>query len=444
MLVVPAPSLRSPSIATLPPETMLSIFDYLYMAEKVPLRYSGERYTSLALFPLRMITVCRRWRDILALKTMYWESVVVPLCILGLPSLTKVLIGAFTRLETIELYLVSDNRDIIEASAENAHLETMMRLLAPFLHKCKTISIDMCYRSSTVIASRFLNALVARSLVYFSLVSHVTDSIEETPFASFISPNLETLRLDAQTFIGFAEAEGEPGVEVEYGRTLSITSYHPENESSTLTYSELICAIARFTETYGGLLNLAVEDVVFDGLDFGEPEWITTVSDVRFVDMDTSFLCAFFGYFDPPMNPNGGAHLSLTRCQLDIPISVQFIAELDLTGINDGVTIMYALKEWDGLTVNISDCPGFTDDILHVMASDYLCDEVYTFKFCNCPISVAAMRGFIASRSASENFEELYVHGAPSLSDEDKEWFTEKVPVRLTWNGEALKLTDWS
>jgi len=250
--------------------------------------------------------------------------------------------------------------------------------------------------------------------------------------------------LDAQTFIGFAEAEGEAGVEVDYGRNLSITSYHPEDESSTLTYSELICAIARFTETYGGLLHLAVEDVVFDGLDFGDPEWITTVSDVRFADMDASFLCAFFGYFDPPMNPNGGAHLSFTRCQLDIPIAVRFIAELDLTGINNGATIMHALKDWDGLTVNISDCSGFTDDILDVMASDYLCDEVYTFKFRNCSISVAAMRRFVSSRSASENFEELYVWGAPTLSDEDKEWFKEKVPVKLTWNGEALKWMDWS
>ncbi|EIW85758.1 hypothetical protein CONPUDRAFT_70481 [Coniophora puteana RWD-64-598 SS2] len=373
------------------------------------------------------------------MKTTYWKSVVIMLDSTLEWSVIKICLDVFERLETIKLHLVSSDRADIDASLENTYYSLLMRLLAPHFHKCKIISIDVWYRSTIVAVSYFLNNLVARNLVKLSLLSYITDSAKDAAFTSFISPRLTALSVDAKTFVAFAEARGETGVEIKFGRNLSVTSYHPEDKSPNLTEPELISAIVRFTDTYGCLSDLAVEDVLFDRLDDNEPEYVRTVNDVSFVDMDASFLRAFFGYFDPPWAEGDQGMLSLTHCRLDLPSGARFMADLVLTEIDDSATILRVLELWNGLTVDITDCPGFTDDVLDVMVRDYHCGYVSTFTFTNCPISVAGVRRFVSSRRPSDFFEELHVWGAPSLNDADRVWFKEKVPVELTWNDEVLK-----
>ncbi|EIW85753.1 hypothetical protein CONPUDRAFT_135353 [Coniophora puteana RWD-64-598 SS2] len=444
MPVDPAESPCSLTIMSLPPETMLNIFDYLHVGHKVTTDRTTKHYTSFALFPFSIALVCSHWRDIIAQKSEYWSSVVIMLDFSFDSSVMMTCLEAFTQLETIKLHLVSYDEVEVEPSAENALFGAFVRILAPFFHKCKTISVDVQYRSTIVAAARILDGLIAPDLDDLYLVSRVTDSTEDIPFTSLNCPKLKYVSMDAKSFVGFANANAQLETRIErnhdFGRVLSVFPYHPETESPKLTRSALISAITHFIDSYGPLEYLLIEDVRFDQLDFDVPEAITAGGNyVHLFDLDARFLSAFFANFDPPEAEGDEGILSLTRCELDFPIAVPFMATLMLRDIDDTHTVLHALKFWDGLIVDVSNCAGFTDGVLDAMARERLCGEVVSLTVRDCPVSVAGVRGFVASRRQDETFQCLDVSGAPPLSSEDKEWFRERVFDEVLWNKEEIR-----
>ncbi|EIW85757.1 hypothetical protein CONPUDRAFT_70480 [Coniophora puteana RWD-64-598 SS2] len=442
MLPNQAPSIRSPFIESLPTETMLNVFDYLHTEEKLLPERDGKVSARSAFFPFGVATVCHRWRDILGLKAVYWDCVAIMLELCPDASVLRVCLDAFKQLKTIKLYLVYGDRVDISVSTENARCSSLIRLLAPHLSKCEVISVDVRYRSTIVAATRILDSLDARNLVELSLESEVTDSTNEALFTNFISPKLRTLSMDAKTFLAFSKAgkRKETGVRIKYVRYLHVTSYHPKDKSPHLERSQLISAIVRFTKTYGLVCQLYVRDVIFNPHETRQPGVIEMVDDVSFAAVDGRFLREFLSHFIPASYSQGReSTLSLARCHIVSPVFIRFIADIYLTEIDDSATILHLLKHWSGLSVQIYDCPGFTDNVLDVMAREYLCGGASMFIFKNCSISVSGARRFVSSMRPGGNFEELHVMGAPDMTDEDKYWFRDRVPDDLTWNGEVLK-----
>ncbi|EIW85766.1 hypothetical protein CONPUDRAFT_162878 [Coniophora puteana RWD-64-598 SS2] len=423
------PSFRTPSILSLAPETMLEIFDFLLPDAKASLKRANSDPSTV--FPFSPARVCRCWLNILSLKPSYWSSIVVPLHLPMIPPTLSTYVDVLARQNNIDECLIySDAASPLPSSTECARIDAVLRALAPHFHKCRTISIRTQYRSSTLLASRHLNGLDTERLIYFSLVSSEADSTEEAHFTSFSCPKLHRLSMDGKTLLSFARSDGQKGPEK--GRPyIHVTPYRPPSGPSHLTPSALIAALIKLVELSHFLEWLHVDNVAFDEAPehYGMPP--LDVCDVKFTDLDGLFLREFFRRFEG----GEGRSVHTTRCTFDYPVEIREADSLCLERIDDGAAIMCALMHWDGLSLSMKNCRGFTDAALNMVTAEDWFLDLYDLEIKNCPVSVRAVRSFVEARNIN-TLQEVKVSGETPLGDEDRRWFEDNFQGSFSWTTE--------
>ncbi|EIW85745.1 hypothetical protein CONPUDRAFT_162869 [Coniophora puteana RWD-64-598 SS2] len=426
---------RRHSIQSLAPETLLEIFDHLSTSRKRS-KKTGV-YSPIALYPFTIASVCRHWLDVASLKSKYWSDVVIPLDFPILPSIMGTYLDAFNCQDTPHFHIVYFNTVPIQAQVEKARLDDVMRLLVPYFHKCKTISIYTCYRSSTILVTKYLTK---RSLIFLedlSLVSSITDTTQPACFASMTCPKLKSLSVDAKTFTNLIEAleiKSDPERDMDHVR---ITSYHPTNCRSDLEPDDLVCGIAELADGYGMIYALDVSDVIFDPSLTWLFTHISNVYEVRLVDLQKQFLAQLLGSFRTPQALHDYTSVSLTRCILPYPAIIGDMFKLSFIEMGDSNSILNALKRWEGVEIEVKNCSGFTDIILDTVSSERLCPNATSLKIHKCPISVKALRRFVRSKQNVNPLTKLCVSKGPSLFWWDKVWLEGKVED-ASWNGKKL------
>ncbi|EIW85759.1 hypothetical protein CONPUDRAFT_142189 [Coniophora puteana RWD-64-598 SS2] len=356
------------SILSLAPETMLGIFGFLYHDAK-----TSACDDPSAGFPFSPAHVCRYWLDILSLKPSYWSTIIVPLHLPLVPSILSIYSDVLGQQSTIsECRIYCNSSPCLPSSTENSRINAAMRALAPHLHKCETISICPRYCSSTVLASRYLNGLDTERLVYFSLFCSETDTTEDAHFTSFTCTRLLWLYMDAKTLISFAWSEGSKCGEDFDGRLrVYVKLYCPSNGPSYLAPSALITALVTLTKRSECIDCLNIDGVSFDKESVHPPALQDDINviTVELTDLHGAILREFFLRFEG----GDGRIVQATRCTFDSPIIMQDVPILYLEGMDDGAAVLCALRHWDGTSLEIKNCPGFTDAALNMLTSEDLC-----------------------------------------------------------------------
>jgi hypothetical protein len=132
------------------------------------------------------------------------------------------------------------------------------------------------------------------------------------------------------------------------------------------------------------------------------------------------------------------ADITIARCAIGDPGPFNATGELTLKDIDASEDLAPLLCSWERYKLTIINCPGFSDDTLHVMSSvvgrcgDYISARyAYTLSIIDCPkFSITALKSFVSfkmkHRPFSVELEKITFSGhVPMISSEDRSWFAQ-------------------
>ncbi|EIW85744.1 hypothetical protein CONPUDRAFT_150528 [Coniophora puteana RWD-64-598 SS2] len=190
--------------------------------------------------------------------------------------------------------------------------------------------------------------------------------------------------------------------------------------------------------SFGWVSSLDIDNVIFDQDDAAGFPLFRNIGDVHLTALDGYFLRKFFRAFDPPDSLASATRtVTACRCSFTSPVYIPNTYTLGLDGMEDGASILCALKDWDGIELEITNCPGFTDAVLNLLTFD-ITQSCSPIVLCieDCPIRVGALRLFLSHIMGS--LQEFDVRGAPPLDEEDRKWFKSWATHSFIWNSERI------
>ncbi|EIW81099.1 hypothetical protein CONPUDRAFT_165320 [Coniophora puteana RWD-64-598 SS2] len=397
---------------------------------------------SPTLFPYAPANVCRLWRDLLAIEPAFWTRIII---VLDSPSTTPDLVRSYferTRDEPIHVWITrADNKSATPSDpGENDRIKTVMRCLRPHLARCVSLSFNLLYRSSAVIAGDRLRGYVPR-LRILALNSRVTDSTAPIAHLLLDAPELHMLELDAHSFAHFA-ARKLAMVWLHRPRAssaqlqLRLTRYQPAATSS-LQMSDVVRALEHMPD----IELLSIRDVAF-----------ASPADVDFVDREihTLHLEELRGSAASMFFRCLASHASRTtvvRCDLDgewdsAPVEGRW---LRLVGLADAAGLARAMRGWSGSRLHADECPGFTDAVVSAMA-EHPAGEVEWVSIDNTnsaspPLSFDVLKSAVNAWTASllpHGYLTLYVQQPGNLPDAALcRWFDDRVGD-FSWKNDGV------
>jgi hypothetical protein len=423
----------------LPPELLLSIFQFVYvMSIQTPestysessMEWKNEDSLSPSLFPYAIASVCSFWRDVMLMTPAFWTRIVILVDARPTPLSMIECQLAWTRNLPIEVTITSRATWRIPVHPhEKARVASVMAIIAPQLRRCRKLRIDVSLSSSLPsFPSSFHGDAPLLEELRLECDSDDGDSdaaigsLETQITTRFQCPALWKLAIDGRNFYNTCEEGKWPSFEFPAVNDLAISRFtgHP----NPLPLQDILSALC----VMPNLTNLRLADLALDPpdnagtYDFISPSLLDSLDCEDIGDMES--LEYLIEYFEEVPD------LTLTRCAVGNAI---FAAEiLTLNGIDDDVDdFNNILRFWSGRHLILEHCPGFDDAFLETMClSGGNCTAVKSLDAWDCSnFSVPALKRLVESRESADwcpALEGLYIAGrCPSFSPEDRLWFEE-------------------
>ncbi|EIW81496.1 hypothetical protein CONPUDRAFT_165620 [Coniophora puteana RWD-64-598 SS2] len=444
--MMPTPEETRTSISSLAPETLLEIFKFVHEWAHEPTsgaqNYEHRKpndHHDLRLFPYSCAYVCRRWLDVLAMDPRFWRWTVIHI---DVPFVTQHVMKTFFRASRdslIRIYICYSGAPLMSPEHEHDRVATAMESARPHLSRCFGFNLRALYRSSTVLASRYLDGLSAPSLTKLLLTSAITDSNERFDATTLSCPNLRWLWLDAQSLVNFVLTNTGHTPPRKFPQSylmeLHATRYRPHgisNSLSSTSFAEAVAAAKRKS-----IFTFTLTDVEFAN-DYRpssssptslsthpavDPDLIIRDMIIRFTNMEGPSISRVLNYIIPELSQSSLVSIvdgDLAGLELQVRLPPQ--CRLSLHNIQSSSVLRIITDQWDGSELFLYSCPGFDDDFLQILADDMeFCSNLQILAIDGRHWSTAAMiRMCEARHSAERRLERLEVEGdIPGASGEE-------------------------
>ncbi|EIW81752.1 hypothetical protein CONPUDRAFT_164535 [Coniophora puteana RWD-64-598 SS2] len=405
------------------------------------------------LFPYAPATACRRWRDILASIPAFWTRIVICVDSPG-PALTLAKnCLQWSRDELVHIWItrrkkrlpsqnsVSHEKDkekdklsgnmVGECERERRAVEGIMRRLAPHLHRCRSIHLNLLYRSSIMAAARSLkgSAPFLQSLVLNSAVTDTEQTLHADGLRHLECPLLNLLVLDAKTLVDMGRSAPQWLAERQSRINVELTQYAPSHGGG-LRMSDVI----RSLHLISSIHRLRIRDVAFcdaAGDTLKQVTWPLHVRELHLEGLRGSAVSDFFAMADDHF-----LFTTITRCQLRGPWHYLLEGyELRFVGIDDTPGLVDALDAWEGRVLSFERCANLGKTVLHAMAQGRIeMVNLEILRIGDCPFSTEDLKRVVRQSWHTDPIRCLQVRspGVP-ISTEDYSWFSS-----------CLNAFDWS
>ncbi|KDR77429.1 hypothetical protein GALMADRAFT_245623, partial [Galerina marginata CBS 339.88] len=416
---------------------------------------------SPTLSPYNAAFVCKLWRDILSEFPECWTRVVFDVAKDPTPFIDVFLwSNARTGIEVL-VFNSSEILDIAQESHRSLEYDRVSRVvqaLAPHIHRCKSVTIDITYSSclpSPIIF--FRQDLPNIEKLYLTsraddiaAGNHPWTVIENTdpPLAKSF-PKLKTLSLTGFWFMHLVLSAQSPdwfSHSVAQLRSLHVSQF-AFLETGHYTIENFVLYLSKFTwrtSTSYHLRDLSLSYAFNNtSVDYRE-EAPEIENSIHFQSVSPGFISHFYAASSLPELEE--STISFTTCQ--IPRIPRFLAHLTLVLTNiDGRSLRNVLKAWDGLELRICSCPSFKDTFITWLGAEIdhkvewselpikvlrlvrlmsvSVDDCSNFTpSVLCAFVEARNNGAVSSRLCDQPLTMLEVMGrVPALPDQSKAWF---------------------
>jgi len=368
------------SSSSLPNETLLAIFQLVHQSTQTPSsqitkgqpEQSSEAHDPM-LFPYSLAYVCRRWLDVLAMDERFWTWIIVHID--GPLATTHAIktIAEASRDNRIRVSICYRAIPLMNPDHENERVNLAMKSLQPHLSRCYDFNLNGLYRSSTVIASRYLNGISAPDMIKMALTSSIVDTDQSIAMETLDCPRLLWVYLDAKSLADFAHVNA--GWRAPHSRSnvaLHSTRYRPL--ASLYPLSSAYFARAMIEAKSRGRVTFNLSDVMFahcgsTPTDISDPSIQKGEIFISFTHMDGQSISRLLNCLMLTVVETG-AYIGIDRCTLeDFELCRHLSGQtrLGLVNIEDPAGVRAILSQWDGQRLLISDCAGFDDTSIHMV-----------------------------------------------------------------------------
>ncbi len=458
---------------SLPPELLIMIFEYV----DAPLRAAYEEMrgphasirrnkelnefiTRGSVFPYPHVDVCRYWANIILSEPRFWTNAVVFIgprekvggdCIGGAETIfgasRSLPFDVTIRSTTLDPRLDPAGPDRVlgwrggDLEREQADVVSVLKVLAPHIRRCRSLSIYTLLAGAMPLVYRHLNGPTP----LLGLLTFQTDNINRayrgrpygmqqkvpvdlSPISSSFAPPLDQLIVDGVSFRDIHKHHA--AIRETYGKqltSLAIANYAADRLDSA--YSPLRAhAMVDALNEFENLEWLTLARIRFDyeEEDDDDTEGLESLQlNIRTLvveDMDDWALeQLFFAVTFPELE-----HLWFKACWPDtegeffsdpddLPLDVPTLA---IEGVAD-VNLARALRFWDVHTIHAIDAPAFNDTVLAMLAApreevdeahitpatEFGCNALRVLSISAAPgISAAGLKRMVASRNRWVNY----------------------------------------
>lgn len=486
------------SIMSLPPELLIMIFDYIhYPLRQVRDRIRdpstaardiqdiGERMTRGKVFPYPYVDVCKYWSDVILAVPKFWTNTVLytgPVKVYGkyvgrpeavLDASRKLPIDITIRSTRFEPKFETESYCLTICDLEEEQMDIIMllKLIAPHLHRCRSLSLYTLLMNTVPLMYRHLSGpapllkmvtVYTDNLMWTNANGLMTLAPDLSSIQSTFAPCPEQLVIDGFSF--FTIHKYHEHLREAYASSLvslAVVNYDfgARSWTDTLVASEAVTALQAFTT----LDALKLTHLNFDRK-VGEnpPTADLGVRALVLDDMDDDALYEFFRVARFPDLED----IWFKRCWLSgheyepnmLPVECTV---LTLEGVPSGYDISPVLKHWNVNTIRSCATAAFDDDVLEMIGSplnpetaeanvtdmtQFCCDSLSTISIIACPnITITGMKRMVERRNRWIDYNNPEWRSAaplgPAITDitmwelpylkkltkEDEEWFQARV-----------------
>ncbi|EIW76306.1 hypothetical protein CONPUDRAFT_168872 [Coniophora puteana RWD-64-598 SS2] len=454
-----------PPIMLLPAEILLMIF---YWASRRRVKHSrfalmttreneearNSWYTAAT--SQQLAFVCGRWRDVLAMREVYWKS--LNITIDGETFISSIIKTFFAASRDNTIRVTVAPRDLTSRSLtpdeEQERLVLIMKHMAPHLGRLFRLNIHTFYRSTVVNISRFFNAAVMSKLSELRLVSQDTDDTAHLNCSALQFPRIRSLHTDARSFVdlmkaGVATSELLTSSDDYDFFNFSITKFRPKEASSAPTATELFEAL-RLVDAQRHL-NLEIHDIALACEDYvPQRPLLANLYSLEVYDLEGPAFSAICNSLDS--HDVDGA--SVVRCEAE-RCGFIFCGELHVAGVRSSCSLLRMVQDWEGIKLIIEDCEGFDDWFLGSLAfcserhsQRFACPELACLEITGCTFSASALQRMCEMRlqfwrtggADEDEFDHLTsvgVSDGPKLDEGLRHWFEENLET-FTWEEKQM------
>ncbi|EIW83321.1 hypothetical protein CONPUDRAFT_164283 [Coniophora puteana RWD-64-598 SS2] len=411
---------------------------------------------SPTLFPFPQADTCRQWRQVLAADPAYWTRLVIFLDDVDASSTYLRDYISWSRDELIHVRIAYRNRPAeqshVGSIAENARIELIMRELAPHIHRCKSIRLDLTYRSSVLAAARHLHG-GAPHLQILALDSSITDTAASIVGLEDLScPKLRHLHIDAKSLVDVREANVSWLHQLQHPYcTLVASSYQPPDPRDAVSLYDFLRCITGSIQP--NLRFLAVRSVAFQETDRSSIPYISHRGQlmIHLVDLE--------GFAVPILLQFASSSATVTRCGVaGLCHWWEGVSTLTVNSVC-GHDLIKLLHRYQGFELVLRHCTCLDDDFFRVFGGEnryhfYLAGKTHRLSLIDCSFSVAAMQRALTERAEVKDMSPELINAVGSadlpnyidnlsiyqprtvLTDEEKVWFGQHIDRNFEYSEE--------
>ncbi|RDB27405.1 hypothetical protein Hypma_004363 [Hypsizygus marmoreus] len=463
-----APISSEASMDSLPVELLTSIFKHVYMQSRVRVGFGlrvwfdnsiepdidttwkDEDLTDPLLFPKVLNAVCRRWRAISESLPIFWTRIAVFIDSTPTPLSKIQRYLELARDQPIHFLVLRRPGTYSDVDpGEKQRCRDVIEVLRPHIRQCHTITFDVINSSSLPsIAADFHG--IASILEKLHLNCRVDDGVapglarSHSPpidIEPFVSPAITRLSLDGRNFAYACLTYPSWTQSMRKSRVrLTLHTFTPTlAQDFTFTFYDFLRILSHLMPRH---LSLSAIELYCDET-AAVPQVETYISSYEFKDLShDSFLDMM------EFSSQYAENIRISRCPVGA-LHVDFACcYLTVDSIDQNEDLRLFLRGWQGSELRISNCPGFDDGALGILAR---ADDVHirSLDITNCSsFSPDQLQRLVTglnravSKLHSEGLDDreefaldwLSVMGhQQSLTPEQEHWFQQNVRA-FRWN----------
>lgn len=400
-------------------------------------------------FPYSHASVCRYWMEVLSSSPRYWRTIIFHLDSESKPPFDAVSVLSWSKDLPVDIVIVKPDAsrafDITDYISEKRHVQTLVDLLSPHIHRCRSIHIDVHHSSSLPLILRDFTRYpsILESLSLFCDLNHQILEDEELSYpiqpewSETHSTRLRSLVLDGENLPDVTLCSGWLRSQLALEQLVLLN--YCVIAKSHIHLDHILEAI----QNLPNLLRLKFDNVF---VRLGSSAVFTSqIQILHFEHMDALIMDEIFR--SCIMNELHTIHI--TRCFIR---AVPAVSKLVLEDIDPHVSITSILQDWEGSHLWIGRCRGFGDSFLDMLRTtsdwdddEFQCPWVETLYLAYLPrFSLKKLKKMIKVRNRFINYDdpnwrttapfgpairELHVVRCDiaELTQEDMEWFRSRV-----------------
>ena len=397
-------------------------------------------------FPYSHASVCRYWMEVLSSSPRYWRTVIFHLNSESKPPFDAFSVLSWSKNLPVDIVIVKQDASRLPSDnnyiSERPHVQALVDLLSPHIHRCRSIHIDVHLSSSLPLILRNFTGYpsILESLSLFCDIndqSHNDESLYpiQPEWGETLSTPLRSLVLDGRNF---------PDVCSGWLRSqLALEQLVLSNYSVDAKYHLHLDRILETIQNLPHLLRLKFDNIFV--LLGSSAVFTSQIQILHFEEVETLIMNEIFR--SCTMDELHTIHI--TRCSIQ---ALPAVSKLVLEDIDPCVPIASILEDWEGSHLWIGRCRGFGDGFLDMLRrtsdwddDEFQCPWVETLYLAYLPrFSLKKLKKMIKVRNRFINYDdpnwkttapfgpairELHVVRCDiaELTQQDMEWFSSRV-----------------